>query len=202
MRMKANPVYGSSHPASVNTRPPSTVSDLARNPGAVLLVYYSRSGHTRRLAEQIAEHCGADIEEIVDRVGRRGVLGYLRSMFEALLRIPAPIEPNLRSPRNYDTVIVGSPVWAGQVPSPVRSYLRRNRGRFRRVAFFCSHRGSGYRRVLQHLATLSGRGAVATLALAETDVAQRRHGGAISRFSRAVRGVGRSDSVAGLRDAA
>jgi len=202
MRMKAKPMFASSQPAWVSTRPPSTVSGLERNPGSILLVYYSRSGHTRRLAEQIAEHCGADIEEIVDSVGRRGVLGFLRSLLEALLRLPAPIEPSRRSPRNYDTVIVGSPVWAGQVPSPVRSYLRRNRGRFRRVAFFCSHRGSGYRRVLHHLGALCGRGAVATLALSEDDVAQRRHGGAVGRFSRAVSGGRRSGSVAGQRDAA
>ena len=202
MRMKANPVYTSSHPAWLDTRPRSAVSGLERSPGAILLVYYSRSGHTRKLAEQIAEHCGADTEEIVDRVGRQGLLGFLRSLFEALLRLPAAIEPNLRSPRNYGTVIVGSPVWAGQVPSPVRSYLRRHRGRFRRVAFFCSHRGSGYRRVLCNLASLSGRGAVATLALAEADAAQRRHGAAISRFVRAVRGGRQFGPVAGLRDAA
>lgn len=202
MRMNVLPLHASSHRAGPITGPPSTVPGQDGGAGSILLVYYSRSGHTRRLAEQIAAHCGADIEEIVDSVSRRGVLGYLRCLFEALLRIPAPIEPTQRSPRNYDSVIVGSPVWAGQVPGPVRSYLRRNRGRFRRVAFFCSHRGSGYGQVLHHLATLSGRGAVATLALAEADVAQRRHGGAISRFTRAVSGGRRSRSTAGLRDAA
>ena len=202
MRMKAMPLHTSSHEAWENTRPPSYVPGLDRSSGSTLLVYYSRSGHTQKLAEQIAEQCGADIEQIVDSVGRRGVLGYLRSLFEAVLHICTPIEPNQRSPRNYDTVIVGSPVWAGQVCSPVRSYLRRNRGRFRRVAFFCSHRGSGYRRVLRDLATLSGRAEVATLALAEADVAQRRHGGAVSRFARAVNGARRSRSAAGQRHAA
>ena len=202
MLMNALPQHTSKPPMWEKNRPPATAPGPVRSPGATLLVYYSRGGRTRSLAEQIAAQCGADIEEIVDSVGRRGVLGYLRSLFEALLRIPAPIKPNLRSPRNYDTVIVGSPVWAGQVPSPVRSYLRRNRGRFRRVAFFCSHRGSGHRRMLHHLAILSGRSAVATLALAEADVAQRRHGGAINRFSRAVNGGRQSLLAAGLRDAA
>ena len=202
MRMKAVPMHASSPPGWEKTRPPATTPGPDRVLGATLLVYYSRSGRTRSLAEQIAAQCGADIEEIVDSVGRRGVFGYLRSLFEALLRIPAPIQPNRRSPRNYDTVIVGSPVWAGQVPSPVRSYLRRNRGRFRRVAFFCSHRGSGYRRMLHHLAMLSGRSAVATLALAEADVAQRRHMPAVSRFSRAIKGGRQSLPAAGLRDAA
>jgi flavodoxin len=200
--MTSTPLPASSHQAWAKTRPPSSVPGLDRSSGATLLVYYSRSDHTRRLAEKIAGQCDADIEEIVDSVRRRGLLGYLRSLFEALLHIPASIEPNRQSPRNYDTVIVGSPVWAGQVCSPVRSYLRRNRGRFRRIAFFCSHKGSGYRRVLQQMGTLSGRSAVATLALAEADLVQRRYGGAISRFSRAVNGARRSRSAAGLRDAA
>lgn len=202
MRMKFTPVHANSDAAWAKTRPPAGMSGLGRGSGSTLVVFFSRNGHTRRLAEQIAEQCGADIEEIVDLVGRRGVLGYLRSLFEALLRISAPIEPNQQSPRNYDTVIVGSPVWAGQVCSPVRSYLRRNRSRFRRVAFFCSHRGSGYRRVLHHLASLSGRPAVATLALAETDGEQHRHGGAVNRFVRAVTGTRRSVSSAGQRHAA
>ena len=202
MRMKAVPMHASSPTGWEKTRPPANMPGPDRGLGATLVVYYSRSGCTRSLAEQIAAQYGADIEEIVDRVGRRGVFGYLRSFFEALLRIPALIEPNRRSPRNYSTVIVGSPVWAGQVPSPVRSYLRRNRGRFRRVAFFCSHRGSGYRRMLHQMALLSGRAAVATLALAEADVAQRQHMRAVSRFSRAIKGGRQSLSAAGLRDAA
>ena len=202
MRMKAEPMHASSPTGWEKTRPPANMPGPDRGLGATLVVYYSRSGCTRSLAEQIAAQYGADIEEIVDRVGRRGVFGYLRSFFEALLRIPALIEPNRRSPRNYSTVIVGSPVWAGQVPSPVRSYLRRNRGRFRRVAFFCSHRGSGYRRMLHQMALLSGRAAVATLALAEADVAQRQHMRAVSRFSRAIKGGRQSLSAAGLRDAA
>lgn len=202
MRMTAVPMHDSRQPVWEKTRPPSSLSGPDRGRDAILLVYYSRSGRTRSLAEHIAAQCGADIEEIVDSVGRRGVLGYLRSLFEALLRIPAPIELNRRSPRKYDTVIVGSPVWAGQVPSPVRSYLRRNRGRFRRVAFFCSHRGSGYHRMLHQLAVLSGRNPVATLALAEADVAQRRHMRAVSRFSRAIKGGRHALSAAGLRDAA
>jgi flavodoxin len=40
-----------------------------------LVVYYSRSGNTRFVAEQISEEIGADIEEIIDIKKRKGLLG-------------------------------------------------------------------------------------------------------------------------------
>ena len=36
----------------------------------VLIVYYSRSGNTRRVAQQLAFDLGADLEEIVDPTNR------------------------------------------------------------------------------------------------------------------------------------
>lgn len=156
-------------------------------PRPTLVVYFSRRGHTRQLAQLIAEQCGADTEEIVDNVGRRGPLGYLRSMVEAVLRIRVPIQPSQLSPRDYDTVIIGTPVWAWHLASPVRAYLCRHRGRFRRVAFFCCHRGWGPGSALSDVARLCARPPAATLALSDREVAQGRHRSSLSRFVRAVR---------------
>jgi flavodoxin len=179
----------------MNATPPAGAFDRARPeslaganpPPSTLVVYFSRRGHTRQVARLIAEQCGAETEEIVDGIDRRGVLGYLRSLVEALLRLPVPIQPSRCSPRAYDTVIIGTPVWAWQMASPVRTYLRRHRGRFRRVAFFCCHRGWGPGAVLQDTARLCSRPATATLALSDREVAQGRHRSSLLRFVRAVR---------------
>ena len=50
----------------------------------VLVVYFSRTGHTRVLAEGIARALGADLEEIRDRTDRTGLLGWLRSGAETV----------------------------------------------------------------------------------------------------------------------
>lgn len=171
-------------------------------PRSTLVVYFSRHGHTRRVAQLIAEQCSADTEEIVDGIGRHGVWGYLRSLVEAVLRRPAPIQPSRRSPRDYDTVIIGTPVWAWHLASPVRAYLCRHRGRFRRVAFFCCHRGWGSGAVLQEAARLCARPPMVTLSLSHREVARGGHRSALSRFVRAVRSARRPRRAEGWRQAA
>ncbi|MCK4376551.1 MAG: flavodoxin, partial [Candidatus Brocadiae bacterium] len=74
-----------------------------------LVVYYSRSGTTRKAAEAIAGLLGCDIEEILDRKDRSGVTGYLVSLKDSALRKPAEIEPVRRDPADYDLVVIGTP---------------------------------------------------------------------------------------------
>jgi flavodoxin len=181
MRMNGMPQAAAAQP-----RPEPAAGTPTR---PILVVYFSRRGHTRAMATLIAEQCGAETEEIVDVVDRRGLLGYWRSMLEAVLHWPAPIQPSSHSPRDYDTVIIGTPVWAWQLASPVRAYLCRHRGRFRRVAFFCCHRGWGPGGALEEVARLCARSPAATLALSDREVAQGRHRSSLSRFVRSVRSM-------------
>ena len=51
----------------------------------VLVVYYSRTGATRRLAEALANALQADIEPITDRENRSD-FGYLRSVAKDLFK--------------------------------------------------------------------------------------------------------------------
>ena len=45
----------------------------------ILVVFYSRSGNTRRVAEEIIDALDCDIEELFDTQNLSGALGYLRS---------------------------------------------------------------------------------------------------------------------------
>src|SRR5690606_19250759 len=115
---------------------------------AILLAYYSRTGYTRKVAMEIAEACGCDVEEIRDRVGRSGPIGYARSVFEAASRFDTLLQPGERDPADYPLVIVGTPVWFWNLSSPVRTWVRRHRPRLRDVAFFCTCGSSGGTRAL------------------------------------------------------
>jgi hypothetical protein len=42
-----------------------------------LVVYYSRNGNSKFIAQKIAEKLGADTEEIIDKKNRRGWIGFL-----------------------------------------------------------------------------------------------------------------------------
>jgi flavodoxin len=103
-----------------------------------LIVYYSRDGATRKVADELKEQLSADIEEITEPKGRGGPLGWIRSGKEGSDGSIVPINPPKADPSIYDVIIIGTPTWARNVSSPVRSYLATMEGKLPRVAFFCT----------------------------------------------------------------
>jgi menaquinone-dependent protoporphyrinogen IX oxidase len=140
-----------------------------------LVVYYSRTGYTRRVAESLAHRLHADLEEIASNA-RSGPFGYVRSAIEALFALQTRIRAPQHDPSDYGLVIVGSPVWFWRLSSPVRTYLSAHRRRLSRMAFFCTMGGSGSQRVFDTMTTVSGRRPVATLALTDRDIDVHDHG--------------------------
>jgi hypothetical protein len=116
----------------------------------VLVVCYSRGGTTRQVAEQLASSLGAELDEIEEVGSRAGGLGYLRSAFEAVAR-GIPAIRTQKNPRDYDLVVIGTPVWAGTMSSPVRAYLLRHHGRLPRVALFAVMAGRGAESTLREM---------------------------------------------------
>lgn len=105
----------------------------------ILVIYYSRTGKTRLVAEAIAESLNSDIEEIKDKRDRTGVFGFLRSGYEAIFKKLTEIQPVNRKPKEYDLTIIGSPVWASRLSSPVRTYLVKHGREIRKAAFFVTY---------------------------------------------------------------
>lgn len=138
---------------------------------SALVVYFSRTGHARVLAEGVARALGADLEEIRDRTDRCGVAGYLRSGLEALLGASAEIDRPRHDPSRYDVVVVGGPVWNAAVASPVRTYLWLERDRLPALACFASFGGVGAGRALGQMEAIARRRPVATLAVREIETA-------------------------------
>jgi len=103
-----------------------------------LVVFYSRTGTTREVVEAISGLLQCDLEEVLDTKNRAGILGYLRSGSDAFLKRLAAIKETRTDPALYDIVIIGTPIWAYVMSSPIRTYLSRNKNRFKQVAFFCT----------------------------------------------------------------
>jgi len=49
----------------------------------ILVAYYTRDGHTRQVAQRIAESLGADLDEVIDKKKRNGILGFLIAGYDA-----------------------------------------------------------------------------------------------------------------------
>ena len=147
-----------------------------------LVVYYSLTNHTHKVAQLIAQGVGANIERIVDVQSREGFLGYLRSGREAMLQCPGRIQPVKEDPSDYHLIILGAPVWSWNLSPPMRSYAIAQRDRFKRVAFFCTEGGSGGPRLFRQLQALCGKAPVATLEVTEGDLKSGAYTSKVQEF--------------------
>ncbi len=130
-----------------------------------LVAYYSRTGTTRKVALTLAEMLGADVEEIREPKKRGGFIGWILAVKDALRKKTLPIEPPRYRPREYDLVIVGTPVWTGTMATAVRSYLAQVGGEIRRPAFFCTLMGRNPDKTFKHMESLCASANAGTLVL-------------------------------------
>lgn len=153
----------------------------------ILVIFYSRSGTTRRIALAVSAALGGSIEEIAEDRGRNGLLGYCRSVFEARRKRSANILPAKNDPKSFDLVVIGTPVWAWSVSSPVRAYLSANKDRLPALAFFCTLGGAGSERAFAQMQDIVGKAPRATCAITAGDVAAGRDVAQVASFARTLR---------------
>src|SRR6056297_980641 len=86
-----------------------------------LVVYYSRTGRTRYAAEKLAEHLGADIEEIVEAKSRSGMMGWLGAARDTVTDRATELS-STHDTAGRPMVVLAMPVWASAAPPAVRTY--------------------------------------------------------------------------------
>jgi flavodoxin len=155
--------------------------------GRILVVYYSRTGTTQQVAEALAGELEADIEQIQDVRARSGLFGLIRSGYEATRKILPAIKPVTRDPSQYGLVILGTPVWAGTMSSPMRSYITAHAAQFNSIALFSTHGGDDEGRTFQDMVALCGKPPVATLSLKHEAVVQDDYEEKFVEFVTAIR---------------
>jgi len=151
-----------------------------------LVAYYSRTGNTKTVADALAENLNADIEAIESDTKDKG-MG--RLAMQAFTRAHAKIAPTTNDAASYDLVAVGSPVWAGRMSTPIRTYLAKNKDRFNGVAFFCTHgnpSSEGGAKMLESMETLSGKKSAGMLDVPANDVESGAYAERVKRFAAAL----------------
>jgi len=105
----------------------------------MLVVYYSRSGNNKKIAQEIASILKADIDEIVPEKPYHGFFGFMRAGYHAVKKKTVKISSS-KNPSSYSLVVIVSPLNVGSLPSPTRSYIKKNK--LGKLAFFsCCGRG-------------------------------------------------------------
>lgn len=132
-----------------------------------LVVYYTRTGVTKFVAQTIAAELGSDIEEVVDLKNRAGKLGWMSAGRDSMQGKETQITPTTKNPADYDLVIVGTPIWAWSPSAAIRTYLGKNSLSGKKVALFFTM-DSGLRQAVEKTRALApGAVFVGELALAK-----------------------------------
>ena len=136
---------------SSSTAPAESESETQPETGKTLVVYYSASGNTERVAKDIAEAAGADLFEIVptevytsddldwtnpdSRVSREHDDESLRDVPLTTTEVP--------DWDSYDTVFIGYPIWWGIAAWPVDTFVKNNDFTGKTVIPFATSSSSG-----------------------------------------------------------
>ncbi len=119
--------------------------NLPGDAGKTLIVYFSWGGNTRMLANHIHDLVGCDIVEV------ETVIPYPDSYEEVIQIAPGELESDYRpelktkveNMDEYDTLIVGTPIWGGHLTPAMKSFLAGYDLSGKYIAPFCTHGGSG-----------------------------------------------------------
>ena len=123
-------------------------------------MYYSRTGNAKFAAERIASELKSDIEEVVDLKNRQGWLSFLRAGYDATLGKETKIETTQKLPKDYDLIVVGTPVWNSRPTPAIRTYLKKNDLSGKKIAVFSTNEGRGNEKTLAILKSLMPQGSI------------------------------------------
>ncbi|STO01203.1 flavodoxin [[Eubacterium] infirmum] len=116
-----------------------------------LIVYYSYSGITRRLAEDIALITDGNLRELKPQ--KPYSFSYNTAVKEARAEIEKgycpPLLQGAEPIEDTDVIFVGSPNWLKTFAPPVLSFLRSVDLSGKTIIPFCTHGGGGFGRMIE-----------------------------------------------------
>ncbi|MCD8154786.1 MAG: flavodoxin [Clostridiales bacterium] len=124
----------------------------------MLIAYFSWSGNTGQVAQEIQRQTGADLFELVltepypedyEAVGDRW---HEEQAADARPELAVEIE----NMEDYDIIFLGYPIWSGTLPSPNRSFLDQYDFSGKTIIPFCTHGGSRFGSSISVIEDLAG----------------------------------------------
>ena len=126
-------------------------SNKVTSNGKTLVVYYSATGSTKKVAEEIAQNLNADLFEIepvdtytsADLDWTNNNSRVTKEHNDESLRDVKLKNIKVSNWDNYDTVLIGYPIWWGIAAWPVNNFVKDNDFTGKTVIPFCTSASSG-----------------------------------------------------------
>lgn len=124
-----------------------------------LIIYYSLDGHTKALAQEMAQEIGADLLELrpAKEIGK-GFMKYFWGGRQVMTGVKPELLPLERNPQDYECIIFGSPVWASTYAPAMNSFLSQNVISGKKIGLFCTCGGGPGKTLENFKNALQGNG--------------------------------------------
>jgi len=99
------------------------VIQSTQNTSKAIVLYYSRTGTTRVVANTIQEALDCDLQEIKDLKDRSGIKGFWGGTKDVSDKVKADIKPEMLDLAAYDLILICSPVWVQHFAPAVTTFM-------------------------------------------------------------------------------
>ncbi len=119
---------------------PDNYKNIGTSEGAQLVVYFSRTGYTRKIAYEIANEQGADLLEIKTTEKIDGNLGFWWCGRFGMHHWSMPLQSfYLETLSKYSSITICSPVWVFGISAPIRGFCEYAKGKIKSVNYVFTH---------------------------------------------------------------
>ncbi len=109
----------------------------------VKVLYFSRNGNSKRIAEKIAQKSGAEMSVITDDKKWKGIFGFIKGgAYASSWKVTTPLLSPVVSWDQYDKIVIVSPVWANNVAPAVYSLLMKEKKIMNKLVLVINNSGS------------------------------------------------------------
>jgi len=122
-----------------------------------LVTYFSATGTTKKVAENIKEVIGGDLFEIepVEKYTDAD-LDWSSKTSRSTIEMQdksfrPPVKNKVENIDNYDTVLIGFPVWWYTAPTIINTFVEENNLEGKKIYLFCTSGGSKIDKCLENL---------------------------------------------------
>lgn len=151
-----------------------------------LVVVYSYTGTSRRLAQLLCSQLDWPLGEIRETRRRAGAAGTLRCVADSLLRRRPLIRYEGPDPRDFGAVVLVSPIWAYRLAAPMRSFVADRRADLPHVAVISTLGSSGGPNAVAEIGRLLGHAPILAAAFTAREVEDGSYAVRLQAFGEAL----------------
>lgn len=109
-----------------------------------IILFYSFEGSTKKVGEFLSRELNVPYEEVkpVKDLGSKGFTKYVWGGRQVIMNVKPELMPIKANLEEYDTIFIGSPIWAGSFTPTIKTLLEDGLLKNKNIAFFYTSLGA------------------------------------------------------------